>query len=129
MQRLLILGFTLAMLLCPASAQITLSKAKEKPGVVSPAINKPSLRDGTAQKVPSSIHFAQSETELHQLKGEDQTAIFVFDVGKAAQVGVEQKLKFAVTSSDGEKWIKQINLIVDAPERFELDQNYPNPFN
>ena len=53
----------------------------------------------------------------------------MFDVERIAPVGLEQKLKFAVTSSSGEKWIKQIDLIVDAPDRFELEQNYPNPFN
>ena len=83
----------------------------------------------TAEEIPSSIHIASRESDVHEVKGGEPAAVFMFDVARTAPVGVEQKLKFSVTSSSGEKWIKQIDLIVDAPDRFELEQNYPNPFN
>ncbi len=54
---------------------------------------------------------------------------FDFSLDKTAPVNKETDLNFAVTSVAGDSWMKNITIVVDPPDRFELFQNFPNPFN
>lgn len=84
----------------------------------------------TAYDVPWWFRYTTEADTLHyKLKDEQATAAFEFSLEPTAPVGVVSSLFFTVSSASGEKWTKELKVIVDAPKRFELLQNYPNPFN
>jgi hypothetical protein len=83
-----------------------------------------------ATNVPSWLRFAQTEQILHALKaGEESAATFSFSIDPSTPVNQEHRLQFHISTVDGQRWSKEIVIVVAAPERFELFQNYPNPFN
>jgi hypothetical protein len=80
--------------------------------------------------VPSWIHFEPAIQTIQAIEAKAEKAVtFTFAVEKTAPVKKDQTLTFRITSSTGEQWTKQINIIITAPDKFELFQNYPNPFN
>lgn len=80
--------------------------------------------------VPAWVHFTWSEQVLEQVEANGEaTARFTFSIDKAAPVNCEQALTFTITLPTGERWTKQMRIVVAPPERYELFQNYPNPFN
>lgn len=82
------------------------------------------------QNAPAWLQFVQKEQKISSLAaGEEQRAVFVFAVDKSAPVGEEQVLTIVISNSTGERWTKEIRVVVSPPESFELFQNYPNPFN
>ncbi len=91
----------------------------------------------TAEFVVSAVetpewltYVSESETIRYNAKVEEAVVRFEFDLTPPVPVGKEQTLRFAVASATtGERWTKEIKIIIDAPKRFELFQNYPNPFN
>ncbi|MEK9136663.1 MAG: T9SS type A sorting domain-containing protein, partial [Bacteroidota bacterium] len=83
-----------------------------------------------ATGVPSWLSFKEIKQSLSVLKANQELALlFTFSVDKSAPVNREQVIVFAITSSAGEKWTKEIKVTVSPPDHFELFQNYPNPFN
>ena len=83
-----------------------------------------------AAELPSWLRFAATEQRIALLKPQQETAVtFTFAVDKLAPVQKSQTLKFVVTGSGGQQWLKKIVVAVAPPEKFELFQNYPNPFN
>jgi hypothetical protein len=83
-----------------------------------------------ATSVPSWLSFKEIKQSLSVLKANQELPLlFTFSVDKLAPVNKEQLITFAITSSAGEKWTKQIKIRVSPPDHFELFQNYPNPFN
>jgi hypothetical protein len=82
------------------------------------------------QNAPAWLQFAQREQTIRSVgAGEEELALFVFSVDKSAPVGEAQTLQFVISTSRGERWTKEICIVVSVPEWFELFQNYPNPFN
>jgi len=80
--------------------------------------------------VPEWLKFEQKQITIPALKSkEEQTAPFIFSVGKSAQVNKEQTLSFKVTAKNGQVWTKEIKINIAPPATYELFQNYPNPFN
>ena len=83
-----------------------------------------------ATGVPSWLSFKEIKQSLSVLKANQELPLlFTFSVDKSAPVNREQVIVFAITSSAGEKWTKEIRVTVSPPDHFELFQNYPNPFN
>jgi Secretion system C-terminal sorting domain len=83
-----------------------------------------------AANIPEWLRFTSSKQAIGQVKGKgDTTAVFTFSIDKLAPIDKPQTLTFTITSADGEKWIKQLTVVVKPPDHFELFQNYPNPFN
>lgn len=81
-------------------------------------------------EAPKWIHFtSEADTLRYKLKDDEEVAGFEFSVDPTAPVGVVTTLHFVVSSVNGERWTKELSVMVDAPKRFELLQNYPNPFN
>ena len=79
--------------------------------------------------VPSWLSFKEIKQSLSVLKANQELPLlFTFSVDKSAPVNREQVIVFAITSSAGEKWTKEIRVTVSPPDHFELFQNYPNPF-
>ena len=80
--------------------------------------------------VPAWLHFTSASQTIKHLNAKGDTAAsFTFSVDKLAPVNKPQTLTFTITSSTGEKWMKQLDVSVNPPDHFELYQNYPNPFN
>ena len=83
-----------------------------------------------ATDLPSWLKFAATEQRIALLKPQQEgTLTFTFAVDKLAPVQKSQTLKFVVTGSGGQQWVKEITVAVAPPEKFELFQNFPNPFN
>ncbi|HEX9829491.1 MAG TPA: T9SS type A sorting domain-containing protein [Bacteroidota bacterium] len=82
------------------------------------------------QSAPDWLKFISREQSINSIAtGEEQSAMFSFSVDKSAPVGAGQMITFAITNSTGQSWMKDIRIVVAAPETFELFQNFPNPFN
>ncbi|MGH2567075.1 MAG: T9SS type A sorting domain-containing protein [Bacteroidota bacterium] len=82
-----------------------------------------------ATNIPSWLRFTATEQVLQSLNAnEEAAALFAFSVEKSAPVNQQHTLTFQITTN-GQQWIKEISIVITAPERFELFQNYPNPFN
>ncbi|MFH0988575.1 MAG: T9SS type A sorting domain-containing protein [bacterium] len=80
--------------------------------------------------VPAWVSYTQQKQVLALLKGKQELPVtFSFSLDNSAPVGSDTKLKFVITSKDGNRWEKEIAIKVSPPETFELFQNYPNPFN
>ena len=83
-----------------------------------------------ATDLPSWLKFAATDQRIALLKPQQEgTVAFTFAVDKLAPVQKSQMLKFLVTGSGGQQWVKEIIVAVAPPEKFELNQNFPNPFN
>lgn len=83
-----------------------------------------------ATDLPSWLKFAAIEQRIAILKPQQESPVtFTFAVDKLAPVQKSQTLKFVVTGSGGQQWVKEIVVAVAPPEKFELFQNFPNPFN
>lgn len=83
-----------------------------------------------ASDLPSWMKFAATEQRIALLKPQQEgTVAFTFAVDKLAPVQKSQTLKFLVTGSGGQQWVKEIVVAIAPPEKFELFQNFPNPFN
>jgi uncharacterized membrane protein len=73
------------------------------------------------ENAPGWLHFAQKEQTISSVAaGEEERALFVFSVDKSAPVGEERTLQFVASNSRGERWTKEIRIVVSAPETFEL---------
>jgi hypothetical protein len=84
----------------------------------------------TANNLPDWIKTEKKELTLGKIKaGKEMTAAFNFDVDVKAPAGKETTIKFTVKTKDGESRDKEINIVIPAPDKYELYQNYPNPFN
>jgi hypothetical protein len=80
--------------------------------------------------LPTWLKFTAVRQSVNLLKAEQEHPVFfTFSVDKSAPIKKEQTIIFAISSSTGERWTKEIKVTVSAPEHFELFQNYPNPFN
>ncbi|MGE5411524.1 MAG: T9SS type A sorting domain-containing protein [Clostridiales bacterium] len=79
---------------------------------------------------PEWLKFTSNKVDIAEINSrEEKEALFEFLIDKNSPVGKESAIEFQITNNKGEIWIKQIKVIVSAPEYFELYQNYPNPFN
>lgn len=86
--------------------------------------------DVTLSNAPSWLKFTATEQKLAHVKPkEEMAATFSFAVEKSAPIHQEHRLQFRISTGDGQSWVKEIAIVVTAPEAFELFQNYPNPFN
>ncbi len=56
-------------------------------------------------------------------------AEFTFSVDKKAPIGKDTTLTATISTSDGQKWTKDITVEVAAPTDYKLYNNFPNPFN
>jgi hypothetical protein len=80
--------------------------------------------------LPEWVHVTPELQTISSIEANTENeVIFEFSIDKTAPVKKEQTLTFKITSQTGERWTKQIKLMVTAPDKFELFQNYPNPFN
>jgi hypothetical protein len=80
--------------------------------------------------VPKWMHYtSEVDTLRYKLKDDEEVAGFEFSLDPTAPVGVATTLHFIVASGSGERWTKDLGVVVDAPKEFRLMQNYPNPFN
>ena len=69
--------------------------------------------------LPTWIHMQESERTVTQIKPNmEQIVEFTFHVDKSAPVKQEQILEFTVASATGEIWKKQIQISVNAPDKF-----------
>ena len=80
--------------------------------------------------IPSWLKFNTTEQQIALIKPQQESpATFIFSVNKTAPVKQIQALRFVIYSPNGDQWIKEINVAVAPPEKFEVFNNYPNPFN
>ncbi len=78
----------------------------------------------------AGLKFTEKSATIASINAkEEQKASFIFLVDKSAQVNKEQTLSFTITDKTGQKWTKDIKVIIAPPRTYELFQNYPNPFN
>jgi|GEM_PF-418783 len=86
--------------------------------------------DVRISNAPSWLKFTATEQKLAHVKPKEElAATFSFAVEKSAPVHQEHRLQFRISTGDGQSWVKEIGIVVTAPEAFELFQNFPNPFN
>jgi hypothetical protein len=80
--------------------------------------------------VPSWLKFNTTEQQIALIKPQQECpATFIFSVDKTAPVKESHALRFVIFAPNGDQWIKEINVAIAAPEKFEAYNNYPNPFN
>jgi len=79
---------------------------------------------------PAWLKFIEKSVNIALLKSKEElSASFNFSVEKTAEVNKKQTLNFTITDKTGQKWTKEITIIIAPPTNYELFQNYPNPFN
>jgi hypothetical protein len=84
----------------------------------------------TVQQSPEWIEFSIEQVNIEDIKNlQKETAQFTFNVSESAPIGEEGRIIFRITKGNAGVITKTYNIIVTAPEVFELYQNYPNPFN
>ena len=80
--------------------------------------------------VPSWLEFKSSTVLLKNIPPESSgDAEFVFSVDKEAPIGKDTTLTAVISTSDGQKWTKEMTVSVAAPKDYKLYDNFPNPFN
>ncbi len=80
--------------------------------------------------IPAWLKIQPAEQLIELLESDEECAVnFSFSIDNTAPVNREQIITLNISTPTGESWTKQISMIIEPPERFELYQNYPNPFN
>jgi hypothetical protein len=148
MNKIQLIGISIIIIAAIASGQtsVTTAQAVQSNGVytipfgtanntIELTVANTSAQSATGVKVegvniPAWIHLTPEMQTIQTVDEKaDKEVTFTFAVDKTAPVKKEQTLTFNITTSTGERWTKQIKIMVAAPDRFELFQNYPNPFN
>lgn len=80
----------------------------------------------TAAQLPAWLRLTPAHTRVLPAQGET-VARFAFDVDESAPVGDTAAVRFEITSGTGQRWMREVHLVVEAPQAFELDAAYPNP--
>lgn len=80
--------------------------------------------------VPAWLEFKSSTVLLKNIPAETSgDAEFVFCVDKKAPIGQDTTLTAVISTSDGQRWTKEMTVSVVAPKDYVLYDNFPNPFN
>jgi hypothetical protein len=80
--------------------------------------------------IPSWLKFNTTEQQIALIKPQQESpTTFTFSVDKTAPVKESHALRFVIFAPNGDQWIKEVNVAVAPPEKFEVFNNYPNPFN
>lgn len=79
---------------------------------------------------PAWITITRSTDAIDVIKQkESRTASFQFTVDRNVKIGASGEIAIAITSENGEHWMKHIQVTTGAPAQYAVRQNYPNPFN
>jgi len=86
--------------------------------------------DVSVSGMPAWLHLMPGKQVVQSVQGHgEHVAKFTFSVDINAPIKKEFPLSLNASGLGGQGWSRDINIIVNAPDRFELYQNYPNPYN
>ncbi len=80
--------------------------------------------------LPSWLEFKSKSAAIKGIVADSTgDAEFTFSVDKKAPIGKDTTFTATISTSDGQKWTKDITVEVAAPTDYKLYNNFPNPFN
>ena len=86
--------------------------------------------DVNVSGMPAWLHVTPGKQVVQSVQRHgEQVAKFTFSVDINARIKKEFPLSLNASGMGGQSWSRDISIIVNAPDRFELYQNYPNPYN